>query len=198
MRYTTPDEVRLTLRAPEGAGAQSWADDTYTALIGDCIKSAELSIDTMCNTWAPFDTTDVSEDRSFRMDAPANTYPTEFITDPFTVVPTAMFDGDTELTAAVIEAMIEPLTGSSGKNLLISGVTLTEGRSYRFGGGTWEWAEVPPNVKLAANRIAARNFMALRNTQGVLQMPDGAAIYEPRHDSVVTNWLSRWMAPGIY
>ena len=187
-RYTTESNVKLVLRAPQ-KGVASWTDDTYAALLTNCIEAAETYVDDYCAGWAPFDTAPIAEERSFAMDG-AYGFSRCVVTPPYTIAPTQLSLDGVTLTRAVLEPQHMPRATRSGKNLYVYTQTSLEGQTITVSGGTWGWTEVPAEVQLATERIAARKFTSMRNRHmGVISV-EGAAMYEPRYDDEVSRLLA--------
>lgn len=217
-RYATVNDVRLALRAPTD-GAASWGGDTYTALLADCLETAETVVDDMSPGWAPFSSATVSESRDIRADGAA-TYDT-LSTGPFTVAPTDIVlidkpgaaESDEIATNILFEPEIPILASRPGKNIkrtgpisrawigsyhwyMIGQERFHPGRFYRLKGATWGWASIPKEVKLATIHIAARSFMAMREPMGIIET-SGGAMYMPTKDPAVRQWLNPYLVGGI-
>ena len=193
-RYTTPSEVRLLIRAPK-RGVKSWEDGEYDDLLDMCIASAELQIDDICYEWSPFDTTVVAESRSVVLDF--NITEGLIRTDPFTVAPTSVeVDGatvDVDVTASVV-----PTSARSGKDLEVTSnyPMLYDRQTVTLVGGSWGWTKVPVDVKQAASRIAARQFLQMRRPDGIVDIA-GGAMYDPRYDDVVNKLLAQYVGGQV-
>jgi len=199
-RYSTPDQIKSALRVP-AAGSTSWSDGSYDALLELVALEADQCVDDLCPGWAPFDTAVKQEDRTFIADGAA-VYGI-LVTDPFTVMPTslemrnhALGWGTSEWEEVELKyTALHPVTATRpGKSLELEYGTASKlhpGAEYVCKGGTWGWKKVPPEVTLAAVRIATRSFAQLRNFQGVIES-EGALMYEPRYDSFVARLLKRY------
>ena len=197
-RYTSEEEVELALRAPK-AGAASWTAGEFDDLIEYVCEEADSAIDRMCPSWQPFDGGIVSEDRTYL--AGGSAVYGILSTDPFTVMPTVVVVDDTVLDNIEFTAY-QPIKDSlSGKSLLVPDTGTTrcwiEGVKYKLQGGTWGWSEIPRGVLLSGTRIATKSFHAMRNKMGIVELPDGSGMYEPRYDSMVTRWLGEWMGSEV-
>ena len=187
-RYTSESAVKLALRAPSEASAPSWTDGTYDELIVACIEEAELAVDTMCQDWSPFDAGTVTESRMFR--AGGEALYSILATDPFVSSPTAVTGRGAKITN--YGAFIPVRSSYSGRSLV---GPFVEGATYTVD-AEWGHSKVPAGVHLAATRIAARSFIAERTAmnQGIVETSSGA-MFEPRYDTQVRRWLSRWCSP---
>ena len=194
MAYTTAARVKLVLRAAEGA--KSWADGDFDDIIGSLLAEADTRINALCPDWAPF-TAGVTEPREFVADAASRALDV-LTTAPYTAAPTNVTVDGTDVGFAW-KPWIAPV-GGSGRGLEAvtphrsgdrSAGTWREGVTYTVT-ASWGWASVPDGVTLAATRIAAKGFEALRNPVGIVQIP-GVAMYEPRYDPQVNAWLRPWL-----
>jgi len=190
-RYTDEDAVKLALRAPSEAAAQSWTDGTYDELIGQVILEAEVTVDDICSSWAPFSGGTKEEERTFTADGSA-VYGI-LSTDPYVAVPDSVERSGGQAVTA-FSAYIAPKVGHSGRSL--EGLWV-EGNKYTME-AEWGHSEVPPGVHLAATRIAAKSFIAERTAmnQGIVETSTGP-MYEPRFDPYVRRWLNRWMGAEV-
>lgn len=194
-RYTDGTAVRLALRAPSEASAASWSDGTYDALIDSSIEEAELSIDAMCPAWAPFDAGTVTEERKFTARGEAVYGILE--TDPFVLLPSDVEDGEVKVDSwgakiTNYRAYIPVRSSYSGRSLVGPFIEDTTYSVYT----QWGHSKIPEGVRIAATKIAARSFGAVRTAmnQGIVETSSGA-MYEPRYDAHVRRWLSRWLSP---
>lgn len=192
-RYTTVEAVKLALRAPaEGDG--SWTSGVFDKLLATVVDEAAVRVDDMCPGWAPFDAVVTRESRKFT--PRGEHYYGLLQTTPFTVLPTSVHINGVD-SRIKFQAYHGITAMRSGKGLEALGEwqwqPLTE---YTFEGGSWGWEDEPPEVVLAATRIAARSFQSERNPMGTVEV-DGGTMYEPRHDAAVTRWLAPYMGSEL-
>ena len=194
-RYTTTEDVVLALRAPKGvSGAGSWGNDTYDSLIADCIDKAESEIDNICSDWAPFDGGAVLEKRSVAAGCEA-AYGI-LSTDPFTALPVLVEAEFGEVDINWIP--YHPVLNGSGKDLVTTSDTLHSwiaGKKYQIT-ASWGHSSVPSGVKMAATRLAARNFLDMRNALGLFEIQVGVT-YMPYWDPAMERWLAQYIGAEI-
>ena len=181
-RYTKVERLKLSLRAPN-IGANSWEFGDYDEELLAVIEEAESRIDSLCDLWSPFDQAVATIDKVYT--AGGEAIYGWLDTEPYTVVPSTI-----EVNNTVVDwdhsSLIKVTPRSSGRSLVGK---FEEGTKYTLKGGSWGWNNVPAGVSLAATRIAARTFMSMKNKLGVIELADGAAMYEPKYDTTILKWL---------
>ena len=187
--YTTDVQVRLALRAPD---VGSWDGNVYDDLLEWSIGASKESIDDMCSEWSPFDCGLSTDDVVVVAELEATWG--MLSTPPYKTMPTSI-----EVDGVEVDIKYKPyidIEHDVGKSLEIEFNTryfFIPGIEYTLKGGEWGFEEIPPGVRLAATRIAAKMFRGNRNTLGVVEVA-GGSMYEPRYDSQVTNYLKRYIS----